>query len=93
MMRRTIMSAAKRRFARFSYDGTSLSAIARGSGVYTGEVLRHFDGKPSLLLAVLDEDGASINPRLTDLVVTSVSAREAMPSMLAGGDDVGAGAG
>jgi TetR/AcrR family transcriptional regulator len=82
VMRRTILSVAKRRFARFSYDGTSLSAIARGSGVNTSELLRHFDGKLSILLAVLDEGWASINPRLTDIVVTSVNAREAMLSML-----------
>jgi len=82
VMRRTIMSVAKRRFARFSYDGTSLSAIARGSGINTGELLHHFDGKLSILLAVLDEGWASINPRLTDIVVTSVNAREAMLSML-----------
>src|SRR5690348_15673917 len=82
VMRRTILSVAKRRFARFSYDGTSLSAIARGSGINTGELLRYFDGKLSVLLAVLDEGWASINPRITDIVVTSVNAREAMLSML-----------
>lgn len=82
VMRRTIMSVAKRRFARFSYDGTSLSTIARGSGINTSELLRHFDGKLSILLAVLEEGWASINPRLTDIVVTSVNAREAMLSML-----------
>jgi AcrR family transcriptional regulator len=82
VVRRTIMSVAKRRFAHFSYDGTSLSAIARGAGINTSELLRHFDGKLSILLAVLDEGWGSINPRLTDIVVTSVNAREAMLSML-----------
>jgi AcrR family transcriptional regulator len=82
VVRRTIMAVAKRRFARFSYDGTSLSAIARASGLNTGELLRHYDSKLSILLAVLDEGWASINPRLTDIVVTSVNAREAMLSML-----------
>lgn len=82
VMRRTILSVAKRRFARFSYDGTSLSAIARGSGINTSELLHHFDGKLVILLAVLDEGWTSINPRLTDIVVTSVNAREAMLSML-----------
>ena len=82
VVRRTILSVAKRRFARFSYDGTSLSAIARGSGINTGELLRHFENKLAILLAVLDEGWASINPRITDIVVTSVNAREAMLSML-----------
>ena len=82
VVRRTILSVAKRRFARFSYDGTSLSAIARGSGINTGELMRHFESKLAILLAVLDEGWASINPRLTDIVVTSVNAREAMLSML-----------
>ena len=82
VIRRTILSVAKRRFARFSYDGTSLSAIARGSGINTGELQRHFESKLAILLAVLDEGWASINPRITDIVVTSVNAREAMLSML-----------
>lgn len=82
VVRRTILSVAKRRFARFSYDGTSLSGIARGAGINTGELTRHFDSKLAVLLAVLDEGWASINPRLTDIVVTSVNAREAMLSML-----------
>ena len=83
VVRRAILSVAKRRFARLSYDGTTLSAIVRGSGINTGEVLQHFDSKLSILLAVLDGGWASINPRLTDIVVTSVNAREAMLSMLA----------
>jgi AcrR family transcriptional regulator len=82
VVRRTILAVAKRRFARFSYDGTSLSAIARGAGLNTGELLHHFDNRLAILLAVLDEGWASINPRLTDIVVTSVNAREAMLSML-----------
>jgi TetR/AcrR family transcriptional regulator len=82
VMHRTVLSVAKRRFARFSYDGTALSAIARGSGINTSELLRHYDGKLAILMAVLDEGWASINPRLTDIVVTSVNAREAMLSML-----------
>jgi AcrR family transcriptional regulator len=82
VVRRTIMAVAKRRLARFGYEGTSLSAIARGAGLNTGELLRHFDDKLAILLAVLDEGWDSINPRLTDIVVTSVNAREAMLSML-----------
>ncbi|HEY1773190.1 MAG TPA: TetR/AcrR family transcriptional regulator [Gammaproteobacteria bacterium] len=82
VVRRTILSVAKRRFARFSYEGTSLSAIARGSGINAAELMRHFPDKTAILLAVLDGGWASINPRLTDIVVTSVNAREAMLSML-----------
>lgn len=82
-VRRRILRVAKQRFARFSYDGVTLAGIARGADVSLAELLQHFDGKLTLLTAVFDEGWASINVRFADIVITSVSARDAMLSMLA----------
>ncbi len=82
-VRRRILRVAKQRFARFSYDGVTLASIARGADVPLAELLLHFDSKLTLLLAVFDEGWASINLRFADIVITSVTARDAMLSMLA----------
>jgi AcrR family transcriptional regulator len=81
-MRHRIMGIAKQRFARFSYDGTSLASIARSAGVSLPELLTHFDDKIGLLTAVFDEGWGTINTRFMDIVVNSVTARDAMLSML-----------
>ncbi len=80
--RRRIMSIGKQRFARFSYDGTSLASVARAAGVSLPTLLTHFEDKLALLTAVFDEGWGAINTRFADIVVTSVSARDAMLSML-----------
>lgn len=82
VMRHRIMGIAKQRFARFSYDGTSLASIARSAGVSLPELLTHFDDKIGLLTAVFDEGWGSINTRFSDIVLTAVTARDAMFSML-----------
>ncbi|HSN17779.1 MAG TPA: TetR/AcrR family transcriptional regulator [Gammaproteobacteria bacterium] len=81
--RRRIMAAAKRRFAHFSYDGTTMAGIARAAGVPFPELLAQFHDKLSLLMAVFDEGWESINLRLADIVITSVSAKDAALSMAA----------
>lgn len=81
--RRRIMAVAKRRFARFSYDGTTMAGIARAAGVPFPELLAQFHDKLSLLMAVFDEGWESINLRLADIVITAVSARDAAFSMAA----------
>src|ERR1041384_2077515 len=80
--RRRIMAIAQQRFARFSYAGTSLASIARSAGVSMPELLTHFEDKLALLTAVFDEGWGSINTRFADIVLNSVSARDAMLSML-----------
>lgn len=82
VIRRRILSIAKQRFARFSYDGTSLASIARSAGVSMPELLVHFEDKLGLLTAVFDEGWGAINTRFSDIVVNAVSARDAMLSML-----------
>lgn len=81
--RRRIMAVAKRRFARFSYDGTTMAGISRAAGVPFPALLMQFHDKLSLLMAVFDEGWESINLRLADIVITSVSARDAALSLAA----------
>ena len=80
--RQRILGIAKQRFARFSYDGTSLASLARSAGVSMPELLTHFEDKLALLTAVFDEGWNSINTRFSDIVLNAVSARDAMLSML-----------
>jgi AcrR family transcriptional regulator len=81
--RRRIMAVAKRRFARSSYDGTTMAGIARAAGVPFGQLLAQFPDKLALLMAVFDDGWESINLRLADIVITSVSAKHAALSMCA----------
>ena len=80
---RTILDVAKHLFARYGYDGTPMGVIARTVGITQEELHDHFVDKLSLLTAVFEEGWSSINPRLQDIVVNSVNAREATLSMMA----------
>jgi AcrR family transcriptional regulator len=82
-IRRRILAVSKQRFSRFSYEGVSIVDIARSADVTLKELSVHFEDKRPILLAILEEGWDSINPRLMDIVQTSVSAREGMLSMLA----------
>lgn len=82
-VRQLILESAKHLFARYGYEGTDLRAIAHATDVAPEELLEHFDGKISILMAIFDEGWASINQRLQDIVISSVSARQATLSMFA----------
>lgn len=80
---RDILSIAKHQFARFGYERTSLTDIARAIDLSPAELQLHFDDKLGLLTAVFDEGWTSINARLQDIVIASVNARQATLSVLA----------
>jgi TetR/AcrR family transcriptional repressor of mexJK operon len=82
-LRRRMLAVAKHRFARFGYDGVSLDDIARSADVSRAELLLSFDDKRGLLTAILEDGWESINPRLADIAVNSVTARAAVLAMLA----------
>jgi AcrR family transcriptional regulator len=82
-VRRRVILIAKHRFARAGYDGTSLAEIARAADVPLSELMEHFEDKLDLLMAVFDAGWTAINLRFADIVITSVSARDAVLSMLA----------
>jgi AcrR family transcriptional regulator len=48
-----LLVEAARLFARFGYEGTTVSAIAQAAGMTDGGVLHHFGSKANLYLAVM----------------------------------------
>lgn len=82
--RQRILEAAKQRFARHGFEGTTLAGIARGANVPYARLLRHFPDKVSVLTAVFDQGWATINARLADMVLSAGTARDAALTMLAG---------
>jgi AcrR family transcriptional regulator len=51
-----LLSAARDRFARDGYAGTSLDAVAGAAGVTKGALYHHFSGKQDLFRAVFEEE-------------------------------------
>ncbi|MGE5624753.1 MAG: TetR/AcrR family transcriptional regulator [Bacillota bacterium] len=82
-VRRRIQAAAKHKFARFGFDGTLYSDVARSADLSPAELSLYFDSKLDMLMAVFDEGWGEINQRLGDILLSSVNAREAALSMLA----------
>ena len=82
-VRYRILGVAKHRFARFGYDGTSLTDIAHGADVSPAELLLHFNDKLAILMAVFDTGWASLNPRLRDIFIASMTAHDAILAILA----------
>src|SRR5579872_4920171 len=81
--RQRLLSTGKRLFARLGYESTTVSELCRDAHVSQANLLRLFDSKLGLLEAIFDEGWESINPRITDIVVTSLNARQATLSILA----------
>jgi AcrR family transcriptional regulator len=51
--RERILTAAASLFAEFGFDGSSMPAIARSSGITAGAIYKHFKSKGELLLEVV----------------------------------------
>ena len=51
--RERILTSATRLFAEKGFDGASMPAIAKASGITAGAIYKHFEGKGELLLEVL----------------------------------------
>jgi AcrR family transcriptional regulator len=51
--RERILASATRLFAEKGFDGASMPAIAKASGITAGAIYKHFEGKGELLLEVL----------------------------------------
>lgn len=79
--RRRVMQVAKRQFAS-GYDSVFLSDVAREARVHDAELATHFRTKLDLLLALIDEGWALINPRLVEIANSPGSARDAILAML-----------
>lgn len=81
--RQHILSTAKRLFAYFGYDGTSFDDIARAADIPPGQLLQQYDDKRKLLTAIFDEGWEAMKPRMSDIMLTSMDAREAALSVFA----------
>ena len=55
LTRKKILRAAERLFSRTGYEATSLTDVAKSSGVAVGSVYYHFRDKHTLLLALMDD--------------------------------------
>src|SRR3954468_8984129 len=72
--RATIIAAAREAFVEHGYDNASLRDIAKRAGITHQGLLRHFSGKPELLLEVLRQRDAIARARAGDLLAAGTSA-------------------
>jgi AcrR family transcriptional regulator len=90
--RRAILDAARQRFSRLGYRGTTVKAVADDAGVSPNLITRYFGGKDGLFLAatrarivpppVLDGPRSGLGARLADSIIERWSGREAEDPML-----------
>jgi AcrR family transcriptional regulator len=67
--REHIVEVATELFATVGYDGTSIEAVMRASGVSKGSLYHHFPGKDALFEAVLDQLDGRIETALVHAAV------------------------
>jgi AcrR family transcriptional regulator len=72
--RATIIAAAREAFIEHGYDNASLRDIAKRAGITHQGLLRHFRGKPELLLEVLRQRDTTARARAGDLLAAGTSA-------------------
>ena len=69
-----ILDVASAYFQTFGYDGSSISAMARDSGISKESIYRYFKGKNALFMAVIDQELVQYKVKITHLVDDSISA-------------------
>src|SRR5437763_10767009 len=72
--RATIIAAAREAFIEHGYDNASLRDIVKRAGITHQGLLRHFRGKPELLLEVLRQRDTTARERAGDLLAAGTSA-------------------
>lgn len=80
--RERLLAAAKHLMAEEGYERVSTAAIAREAGTSESQLVRYFGTKAGLLEAVFNESWAPLNPRITQLVAASPTARDAVIKIL-----------
>lgn len=68
--RREVLDVACEYFLRHGYDGASISAMARSSGISKESIYRYFSGKKELFEAVIDRELLDYQEQLRDLDAT-----------------------
>src|SRR3954453_20601552 len=71
--RATIIAAAREAFVEHGYDNASLRDIAKRAGITHPGLLRHFSGKPELLLEVPRQRDAAARARAGELLAAGTS--------------------
>jgi AcrR family transcriptional regulator len=72
--RATIVAAARAAFIEHGYDQASLREIAKRAGITHQGLLRHFSGKPELLIEVLRQRDTTARARVDELAPAGASA-------------------
>lgn len=83
VVRRRILFVAKRLFAHFGYEGTSLANVASTADVSEDQLLQLFESKLRLMEGIFDDEWKTIGPRLEDIVLAAMNAREAILEVFA----------
>ncbi|HXF72638.1 MAG TPA: TetR/AcrR family transcriptional regulator [Actinomycetota bacterium] len=65
--RRSLVDAARRLLARAGYRSLTVDDVCREAGVSKGAFYTYFEGKHDLLLALLDEEAASVRSLMEDV--------------------------
>jgi AcrR family transcriptional regulator len=68
--RRQIVDAARRRFARQGFAGTSLADIVAESGLSNGAIYRYFASKDDIVVAICEETTSEVLPH--ELTATAI---------------------
>jgi len=66
-----ILGAAETSFARFGYDGTSVTMICQAAGVSKGAFYHHFDSKQAIFLRLLNRWLAGLDTAMSIMSETS----------------------
>lgn len=79
---RAILAAAKECFARKGVEASTLADVSQAARVSEAELQETYGYKYKLLIAILDEAWAAINPRIAETIAKSSDPRHAMISIL-----------
>lgn len=82
--RRLLIDAARERFARDGYRGTTIAVISRDAGLGSTTAFVHFDNKEALFLTAVDDDLASMFREFSERLglLLALDAELASPEML-----------
>lgn len=80
--RERLLAAAKSLMARNGYEHASTAAIARAAGTSESQLVRYFESKAGLLLAVFDDAWRTLNTRFDKTINQSGSALDAIQGVL-----------
>lgn len=76
--RTRLLAAARSLFARFGYEQTPTSALAREAGTSESQLVRHFGSKAGLLETIFEESWRPVNARVKDLLTDARDGRAAV---------------